>query len=192
MNNSYISYKNYVESTAYYKKICEAIKLSSELAKNIENLINALGRDNGELITSAIEELEYFKKGAEFLVNDYTSRKDKILANANTYDTKFNSLKSMIGNIDKYSINNDKQRKEEIKSVTIDENTGYIRVEKEVTISPKLDYTYDPITKKYYLVPKDSFTLALSSILGKSTDEKYNVVELYNLNGRVSEKSKNM
>lgn len=186
MNNSYISYKNYVESTNYYKNLCEAIKLSNELIDNIEGLINALGRDNGELITNAIDELEYFKKGAEFLVKDYTSKKNKLLENANAYDAKFNSLKSTIGNIDKYSINNDKQRKEEIKSVTIDETTGYIRVEKEVTISPKLDYAYDPITKRYYLVPKDSFTLALSSILGKSTDEKYNEVDLYNLSGRVS------
>jgi len=140
MNNSYISYKNYVESTDYYKNLCNAIKLSNELVENIETLINALGRDNGELITNAINELEYFKEGAEYLAKDYAIKRDKLLENANTYDTKFYSLKSTIGNMTSSSfekklsdgkianvITNTK-----VKYVNIDDKTGYIRVEKEV------------------------------------------------------------
>jgi len=140
MNNSYISYKNYVERTDYYKNLCNAIKLSNELVENIETLINALGRDNGELITNAINELEYFKEGAEYLAKDYAIKRDKLLENANTYDTKFYSLKSTIGNMTSSSfekklsdgkianvITNTK-----VKYVNIDDKTGYIRVEKEV------------------------------------------------------------
>ena len=171
MNNSYISYKNYVESTDYYQKICEAIKLSNELADNLESLIKALGRDNGELITNAIKELEYFKKGALFLVNDYTSKKDKLLTNANVYDTKFNSLKSTIGSVtsssSKKNIGADMvtivTTNTRVKSITIDDKTGYIREEKEVfgTINDK-----------------DGNKIADVS---PST-----IVSLYNLNGRVS------
>ena len=134
----------------------------------------------------SIEELEYFKSGAEYLVKDYTDKRDEILKNAGTYDTKFNYFKSSVGKIVSSMTTVNEKTEERVKAVNIDASTGYIRVEKEITISPKLNYTYDPITKKYYLAPKDSFTLALSSILGKSASEKHKKIELYNLSGKVS------
>ena len=172
MNNSYMSYRSYVESTDYYQDLSNAINLSNKLVDNLANLIQALGKDNGDLITSAIEELEYFKKGAEFLVNDYTDKKNKLLANANIYDTKFNSLKSTIGSVTSSSLKKNigadmvanVKTNTRVKSITIDDKTGYIREEKEVfgTINDK-----------------DGNKIADVS---PST-----IVSLYNLNGRVSQ-----
>lgn len=192
MNNSYISYKNYVESTDYYKNLCEAIKLSNELVDNIEYLINALGRDNGELITNAIKELEYFKKGAKFLANNYTDKKNELLANANTYDTKFNNLKSTIGNEENTSsktLNSDNKivyttTKNKVRSVSIDENTGYICVLREITNTViVLNVNPDLINERI------STLLAAAAGTGaiESNDvTSFTITGLWNLNGPVS------
>jgi len=193
MNNNFISYKSYVESTDYYKSLCDAINLANELCDNIEYLIEVLGRDNGDLITAAIEELENLKKGVSFIKYDYVIKKDELLQNANIYDTKFNTLKGTIGNVDdntsRYLNSNNNvvydAYRTTIKNVDIEESSGYIRLQKEIVRSVTT-LNVDP-----GLVDDNQFSRTLmlaaanNAITSKNVTTSY-LYELYNLNGKVS------